>query len=60
MNYKPYFYINKVGVFSKTYNEHKKEMLFFDKDGKLHATIKSEKNIYNWEECERIFGDEMD
>lgn len=57
MNYKPYFKINGVGIFSKTFNEHKLEMVFFDHHGRVQATIKSNENIYNWEKCERLFGD---
>ena len=57
MNYKAYFKINGVGIFSKTYNEHKLEMVFFDHHGTVQATIKSDKNVYNWEDCERLFGD---
>jgi hypothetical protein len=57
MNYKPYFYINEIGIFSKAYFEHKKEMLFFDQHGRLQASIYSKSNIYDWNKCKKLFGD---
>lgn len=57
IKYKPYFYLNGVGILYKTYSEEHNIMYFFSEDLKLQASFHDCERNYGWQKCAKLFGD---
>jgi hypothetical protein len=57
IKYKPYFYINGVGIHHKSWSKENSTMFFFTEDLKLQMSIHDCQSNYPWPKCIKLFGD---